>query len=288
MCTLVYIKTDAKDQLLLSEGVCNQLHIITYHSAVTDAQLDVTHQHMPAVIIPCVRVKLLQTVRIPPFQSKNVPVQLEGTTTPNQSFLIEPCECRSDDGLYIGNSLVQAVSANRAQVVITNLSALTQKMSKGCQIGQCSEVNVVQSEELSKVHQQQSATARVMSTSTSYVDARKKKLAAILTEEGTSLQPQNKDRLLQLLQEFHYAFVLEDGERGETDLLKMEIDTGDAAPQRQPTRRTPFAAREEISQQLSQMQEQGVIRPSSSPWASPVVLVRKKDGSLRFVSITGA
>ena len=92
MCTPVYIKMDAKDQLLLSEGVCNQLHIITYHSTVTDAQLDVTHQHMPAVIVPCVRVKLLQTVRIPPFQSKNVPVQLEGTTTPNQSFLIEPCE----------------------------------------------------------------------------------------------------------------------------------------------------------------------------------------------------
>ena len=65
-------------------------------------------------------------------------------------------------------------------------------------------------------------------------------------------------------------------------LLKMEIDTGDAAPQRQPTRRTPFAAREEISQQLSQMQEQGSYPPLLKPWVSPVVLVRKKDGSLRF------
>ena len=62
----------------------------------------------------------------------------------------------------------------------------------------------------------------------------------------------------------------------------MDIDTGNAVPKCQPTRRTPFAAREEISRQLTQMQEQGVIQPSCSPWASPVVLVRKKDGSLRF------
>ena len=40
--------------------------------------------------------------------------------------------------------------------------------------------------------------------------------------------------------------------------------------------------RVEVAEQLRKMQAEGVIRPSSSPWASPVVLVRKKDGSLRF------
>ena len=48
--------------------------------------------------------------------------------------------------------------------------------------------------------------------------------------------------------------MLEDREWGKTDLIKMDIDTGDAAPKRH---RTPFAAREEISRQLRQMQEQG-------------------------------
>ena len=34
LCTPIYIKMDAHDQLLLSEGVCRQLGIITYHPSV--------------------------------------------------------------------------------------------------------------------------------------------------------------------------------------------------------------------------------------------------------------
>jgi len=46
--------------------------------------------------------------------------------------------------------------------------------------------------------------------------------------------------------------------------------------------RIPYAARQEIADQLNRMQNEGVIQPSESPWASPVVLVRKRDGNLRF------
>jgi len=85
--------------------------------------------------------------------------------------------------------------------------------------------------------------------------------------------------LYSLLCEYHNAFALEDGERGETDVVMMEIE---AQPKRQSVRHTPFAARQEIAKQLREVQTQNVITPSDSPWASPVVLVRKKDGSLRF------
>ena len=62
----------------------------------------------------------------------------------------------------------------------------------------------------------------------------------------------------------------------------MEIDTGDANPRKQPPRRMPFMVREEIARQLRNMQRDGVIQPSNSPWSSAVVMVRKKDGSHRF------
>jgi len=75
---------------------------------------------------------------------------------------------------------------------------------------------------------------------------------------------------------------LEDDERGETDVVMMEIDTGEAQPKRQSVQRTPFAARQEIAKQLGEMQAQNVITLSDSPWASPVMSVQKKNGSLRF------
>ena len=62
----------------------------------------------------------------------------------------------------------------------------------------------------------------------------------------------------------------------------MHIDTDNLPPKYQPEHCIPFAAHEEIARQLYQMQQQGIISPSSSPWASPVVLVHKKDGVLHF------
>ena len=88
--------------------------------------------------------------------------------------------------------------------------------------------------------------------------------------------------MIDLLASHHEVFALDDAERGETDWVTIEIHTGDARPIRQPIRRMPLPVRSEVARQLHKMQERGVIQPSASPWASPVVLVRKKDGTHRF------
>ena len=65
-------------------------------------------------------------------------------------------------------------------------------------------------------------------------------------------------------------------------LVEFAIDTEGAVPKKQAAHRISHAAREEINDQLAKMQIKGVIQPSESLWASSVVLVRKRDGSLHF------
>ena len=66
-----------------------------------------------------------------------------------------------------------------------------------------------------------------------------------------------------------------DDHPGRTNLVKHHIDTGSSPPIRQPVRRVAPHKRED-------MLDRKIIQPSSSPWASPIVLVPKKDGSVRF------
>ena len=66
-----------------------------------------------------------------------------------------------------------------------------------------------------------------------------------------------------------------------TTLTEHAIDVGDHKPINQPPRRVPVAFAEEEENVIKQMENQGIIRPSTSPWASPIVLVRKKSGKVR-------
>ena len=69
---------------------------------------------------------------------------------------------------------------------------------------------------------------------------------------------------------------------GRTSILSHHIETGDVQPIRQHPRRVPLPHRGTVQDLLKDMLEKKVISPSKSPWASPIVLVKKKDGTTRF------
>ena len=71
-------------------------------------------------------------------------------------------------------------------------------------------------------------------------------------------------------------------EPGLTELVQFDIDTGDAEPIHQRPYSTPVALKASVDNEISWLLEKGYIIPSSSPWASPMVTVRKADGSARL------
>ena len=68
---------------------------------------------------------------------------------------------------------------------------------------------------------------------------------------------------------------------GLTHLTAHAIKAEGAAPIKQPPRRVPMAYAEDEKRAIEDLKAKGVIRDSSSPWASPIVLVKKKDGGVR-------
>ena len=64
--------------------------------------------------------------------------------------------------------------------------------------------------------------------------------------------------------------------------MEYHIDTGDNRPIRQPLRRHFFQHLKWIDKKVEKMRKHGIVEPAASPWASNVVLVKKKDGTLRF------
>lgn len=98
----------------------------------------------------------------------------------------------------------------------------------------------------------------------------------------TDLSDEQVTEVRQLLLEYRDIFSEGDFDIGHTNTLKHRIDLVDETPFKQRHRRIPPAMYNEVRDHLAQLADIGVIRPSSSPWASAVVLVRKKNGKLRF------
>ena len=107
MNTPIYVKMDAKEDLLLSEGVCRQLNIVTYHPEVGPAtKITARGQSLGPgqragkaadadtvtdtdTVTDSVTVKLVKTVRVLPSQSVMAQVQLSSALFPPGPIVIE-------------------------------------------------------------------------------------------------------------------------------------------------------------------------------------------------------
>ena len=300
MKTPVYVKMDAPEELLLSEGVCRQLNIISYHPEVqksTSAKPTKTldRENEDECAVPTVRIRLVQDVRLTPNDYVTAQVQFDGDVgTKTQALLAEGDKVLMEKrGLQMVDMVLPPSKDGMVRVSLVNHLGITQKLEKGTEVGRAQPVEVIHKadKEVNNCFSEGSVSSSVKTidsrakiSAPMNVTQRKAKLVEYVGNglAGSNLTTKEHQQVLSFLENYNDVFSLGEGDRGETDLIEMTIETGSAAPRKQAVRRTPFAVRHEIAVQLQKMLEQKVIQPSSSPWASPIVLVRKKDGSLRF------
>jgi RNase H-like domain found in reverse transcriptase/Reverse transcriptase (RNA-dependent DNA polymerase)/Integrase zinc binding domain/Integrase core domain/gag-polyprotein putative aspartyl protease len=187
--------------------------------------------------------------------------------------LVEPTYDRvSHKGLLIGRTLVHA-DGQPVYVRTANISDYDQKIRKGTTIGTYTPVSWVASMDAREEESSKAApTAKHLPVA----------LQELVKDCSQGLDEQQTDKLKRLLAEYQHVFSLSDNDYGRTNLLKHRIETGDSRPIKQVPRRAPLAKQGEMDELVQEMRQQGIIEPSQSPWSSPVVMVKKKDGSTRF------
>ena len=97
-----------------------------------------------------------------------------------------------------------------------------------------------------------------------------------------ALSDKENEKLGSLLQEYRDIFASSSLDLGNTSIVQHEVDTGTAQPIKRAPYRVSQSQKADIERHISDMLEQNIIEESASPWSSPVVLVKKKDGTSRF------
>ena len=225
-----------------------------------------------------VHVVLDQQMRLGSFQSKIVKASTNTSSdldvcikmvTPNDK--LASIQCDFTDEVWEKKST--------GELQVTNWSGEPLNIEQGIVIGDVEEVSVVD------------ATDPVWETPTVEVARIGQGSEEVIRQRQVELKPQlvigdvcseeERMKFTELLLIKRNSFAMEDSELGETDVVEHSIDTNGARPTKTFARRLPYALRKELEEELTKLRAAGCIEPSTSPYASGLVLVRKKDGSLR-------
>ena len=224
----------------------------------------------------CRRVLVQETHEIPPRSEKEVMarVTILSTHEPSENAIVDAYRLRP--GLYVGRTLLPEGHRD-VRIRLANTTSKPQSIPPNTFLGQAVPVSVVTNAKKT-MEPCVRKTNRVISSEEASEDIAEPVLQALPTD----LSPCQRKQVVSFLREFDDMFSRSTFDMGRTTLVEHSIDTGNQRPIRQPLRRHPRAHLEEIDRQVDELLQNGFIEPAASPWASNVVLVRKKDGSFRL------
>ncbi len=220
------------------------------------------------------RVVTTEEVWIPADHEMVIPAAVMGIEGPAEG-LIEPLVGQAVllDGFQVARAVVVADDRGMVPIRILNVGEQTKILKRGTAVAK-----------LLPVEDCEIVETRIMTCvpGNASPESVPDHLQDLMERCTDGLDEEDTDAVKSLLSRYSDVFSTGDYDIGRTTLVKHRIDTGDAAPIRQPLRRASPEKRAEIEKQVSELLDKKLIEPSDSPWSSPVVLVAKKDGTKRL------
>ena len=247
-------------------------------------------------------VRLLQNVRVPPGYKKIIRARMEGELQ-HGLLLCTPC---TDQPVVMADGVLKVGEGCYVNLIVENHNVVPTRLKKGTILGEVVEVEEVVGDQtpVAQLHttgvtlpttQERTGGEVLVGTgvTTPNIDsgAVHKVVSELCEDQGTRvlralnlsvthLTSTQQQQLQSLFQRHSDVFALDSCELGMASIATHVIDTANHAPIRQPVRRTPFALRAKVTELVADMLDQGVVQPSSSPWASPIFLVQKDSSTL--------
>ena len=240
------------------------------------------------------RVVCRETVYVPPHQRFIVPGRVTGFGE------IEECEImiEGDKALFANSGVLapRVMAVPRHNIVpmeIVNMTDECRTVSAGTTLGDVTVADELRSyeDDAEGVYGQRATSAGdadvlVNTVRAEPADEAESSLPAhvrgLFDKYSVDLSESDKAFFHILLREHADIFARDKTDLGRTTWVKHHIDTGDEAPFKHRAYRLPQMKYDEMKKQVMTLADKGIIRPSTSNWASNVLLVKKKDQSWRM------
>ncbi len=207
-------------------------------------------------------------------------IKLEAATCSEQysnvTALLEPPELGLPMGLLVSPALVR-VTKGTVYVPVVNVGITDVLLFPRRVIGTLTTVNVVSLPP--GVTEVKSTACRVWSIAPASIPTVPGQIDAL---NLSPLSGEEQRKIRALLGKYQTVFSAFEGDLGCTNIIAHDIPLIDDTPVRQRYRRIPPSEYEVVRAHINQLLDAQVVRESCSPYASPIVLVKKKDGSLRM------
>ena len=189
--------------------------------------------------------------------NKDINEGTEGYFEPNYDVI------NGGAGLILAYTL-NKVSEGSIIIELINIFECSVTLDKNVQLGvfvkDCTEINCVHTTENESV-----------------ID-----ISALFDLSNCELTAIEKNKVREVLNLYRNVVSVNDDDLGRTQTIEHCIDVQGSPPLKQRYRRFHGNLRQEVEDQLERLEAADIIEPSCSSWSSPIVPIRKKDGSLRI------